>query len=128
MIYLDTSVLLAEVLAEDHRVPEGLWTQGLFSSRLIEYETWTRLHALDRAGSHGEATSALLARISKVELAATVLERALEPFPAPVRTLDALHLATALHVRAQRIDVQMATLDRRLAAAARAVGLDLIEV
>lgn len=127
MIYLDTSVLLAQVLVEDHRVPEALWSRPLISSRLIEYETWVRLHALGRAASHGDAAASLLARISKVELASTVLERALEPFPAPVRTLDALHLATALHVRAQRIEVQVATLDRRFAAAAAAAGLDLID-
>jgi len=38
MIYLDTSVVLAELLAEDERPPDSLWDDTLVSSRLLEYE------------------------------------------------------------------------------------------
>ena len=54
MIYVDTSVLLAQLLAEDKAPPENLWNESLVSSRLLEYETWTRLHALKVAHSHGD--------------------------------------------------------------------------
>jgi hypothetical protein len=38
VIYLDTSVALAHLLAEDRELPPVLWTEPLISSRLLEYE------------------------------------------------------------------------------------------
>ena len=43
MIYLDTSVALAHLLAEDRLPPENLWREPLISSRLLEYEIWSRI-------------------------------------------------------------------------------------
>lgn len=83
MIYIDTSVVLVQLLAEDHKPPRALWDERLIASRLVEYETWTRLHARNLAESHGEAARTLLARISMVELSPLVLGRALEAFPHP---------------------------------------------
>jgi hypothetical protein len=45
VIYLDTSVALAQLLAEDRLPPERLWQETLVSSRLLEYEIWNRIHA-----------------------------------------------------------------------------------
>ena len=45
MIYLDTSVALAWLLTEDRRPPASLWDGTLVSSRLLEFEIWTALHA-----------------------------------------------------------------------------------
>ena len=45
MIYVETSVVLAQLLAEDRCPPESLWTGTPVSSRLTEYEVWTRVHA-----------------------------------------------------------------------------------
>ena len=103
MIYIDTSVLLAQLLAEDRRPPRALWDQPLIASRLAEYEVWNRIHARNLAESHGEAARQLLARVSMVELSPVALRPALDPFPAPVRTLDALHLASLEYLRAQRL-------------------------
>jgi predicted nucleic acid-binding protein len=83
------------------------------------------VNARGLAASHGETLRAFLGRLAFVELSAPVLERALEPFPVPVRTLDALHLASALFLRAQGQAVRLATYDDRLARAARGVGLDV---
>lgn len=94
MIYLDTSVALAHLLTEDRVPPDALWQEPLISSRLMEYEIWTRIHARKLARSHGDEVRTLLGRIALVELSPPVLARALEPFPKPVRTLDALHLAS----------------------------------
>lgn len=123
MIYVDTSVVLAQLLAEDRRPPPSLWDETLVGSRLVEYETWVRLHALRRHASHGDAARALLSRLSLVELSPLVLERALEPFPVPVRTLDALHLASLEYLRARRLEVNLATYDARMVAAATALGI-----
>ena len=93
------------------------------ASRLLEYELWVRLHALDLMATHGEAARTVLERVAILELIAPVLERAVAPFPAPVRTLDALHLASADFLRQQGVAVRVATYDQRLFGAARAMGL-----
>lgn len=128
MIYLDTSVALAHLLAEDRSPPVSLWRQTLVSSRLLEYELWVRVHARGLTGSHAEPARQLLARIAFLELAPPVLARALEPFPLPVRTLDALHLASADFLRAQGQRVSLASYDERMIAAARALRLPLARV
>jgi predicted nucleic acid-binding protein len=127
MIYVDTSIVLAQLLAEDHKPDPALWAEPLVSSRLLEYEVWTRLHGRRLERSHGEAARELLGRISFLELSPVVLARALEPFPLPVRTLDALHLASAAFLRERRMAVFLATFDERLAAAARRLPLPLWE-
>jgi hypothetical protein len=45
VIYVDTSVALAELFAEDRRPPPDFWKGQLVSSRLLEYELWTRIQA-----------------------------------------------------------------------------------
>jgi predicted nucleic acid-binding protein len=125
MIYLDTSVLLAELFAEDRRPPTVLWSASLVTSRLAEYELWTRVHARKLAASHATAAQELLARLSMVELSPLTLRRALEAFPEPVRTLDALHLASLDYLRSQRLSVRLATYDARMARAATQMGFAL---
>jgi predicted nucleic acid-binding protein len=127
VIYLDSSVALAHLLAEDRSPPESLWRQPLASSRLLEYEVWNRIHARRLGDSHGEAVRELISRLALIELAAPVLARALEPFPVPVRTLDALHLASIEFLRANRQTVELATYDLRLMAAARALDIQCLE-
>ncbi len=73
--------------------------------------------------SHGAAVNDLLGRISFLELEPDVLERALEPFPIPVRTLDALHIASLVFLRALGQDVELASYDQRQLEAARRLGL-----
>jgi hypothetical protein len=122
VIYVDTSVALAQLLAEDRMPPAELWQEPLVSSRLLEYELWNRVHARGLAGSHGEDVRELVGRIALLELTSTVLARALEPFTVPVRTLDALHLASADFLRRQGQDVRLATYDGRMMAAAGRLG------
>ena len=119
MIYLDTSVALAQLLAEDRTPPASLWREPLVSSRLLEYELWTRVHARGLGRSHGEDVRQLLGRIALLELTTPVLARALEPFPAPVRPLDALHLASVDFLRQQGQNVRLATYDARMIEVAR---------
>ncbi|MCU0726773.1 MAG: PIN domain-containing protein [Planctomycetes bacterium] len=123
MIYLDTSVILAQLLAEDVRPPASLWRETLVSSRLLEYEVMVRVHARSLGESHGEAARLLLSRVAFLELAPPVLERALAPFPAPVRTLDALHLSSLLFLRSRRQSTMLASYDRRMIDAARALSI-----
>ena len=121
MIYLDASVALAHLLADDRSPPESLWREQLISSRLLQYETWTRIHARKLGDTHGNEARALLSRVAFVELSPPVLARALEAFPKPVRTLDALHLASMDFLRGQGQIVSLASYDERLIDAARAL-------
>ncbi|MCE9636622.1 MAG: PIN domain-containing protein [Planctomycetes bacterium] len=126
MIYVDTSVVLAALLAGDRRPPADFWAQHLISSRLLEFETWTRLNAIRPAADVVEAARFLVGSADLVELTPTVLARALDPFPVRVRTLDALHVATAVYLAAQGMRFDFATYDERQAAAARSVGLNVV--
>ena len=128
MIYLDTSVALAHLLAEDTRPPDSLWRETLVASRLLEYELWTRINARKLGHSHGEGVRALISRIALLELAPPILSRSLEPFPAPVRTLDALHLASIEFLRSQGQAITLASYDQRLLAAARALDIPIQEL
>jgi predicted nucleic acid-binding protein len=125
LIYIDTSVALAHLVAEDRRPPDGLWQKPLVTSRLLEYELWTRLDARRLAASHGELARRLVERLAVVEMLPNVLARALEPFPTPVRTLDALHLASIEFLRGRGQAVELASYDERLIVAARALGIPI---
>ena len=130
MIYLDTSVALAHLLAEDHRPPDTLWEEVLISSRLLEYELWTPLHSRGLANSHGEAARSLIGRIAMLELTSSVLARALDAFPGPgrLRTLDALHLASCVYLVEQGQKVTLATYDQRMGIVADAMSIPLFDL
>ncbi len=125
MIYVDTSVVLAHLFAEDRRPTASFWTETLVSSRLLEYELWTRLHARKATVSRADAAREVIARISLLELAPAVLSRALDPFPVSVRTLDALHLASLQFLRDRGQSVELASYDNRMANAARELLIPL---
>lgn len=125
MIYLDTSVALAHLLGEDRAPPADLWGETLVSSKLLEYEIWTRLHGRGLASSHVDAARALLGRLALVRLEAPVLARALDPFPRAVRTLDALHLATIDYLIEQRQQIEFASYDDRMNEVATELGWPL---
>jgi predicted nucleic acid-binding protein len=101
--YLDTSVVLAWLLedSDDLAVLEGSRTVG--SSRLLWTEVARGIHralqtnrvAPAAAAAARHRFTALAARIARVELSESVLRRAEGPYPVVVRTLDAIHLASA---------------------------------
>jgi len=127
VIYLDSSVALAHILVENRSPPDAIWRQSLISSRLLEYEVWNRINARGLARSHAREAGAVIARLALVELDPSVLARALEPFPVPVRTLDALHLATIEFLRSRRQTIELLTYDARMTAAARVLRIPLYE-
>lgn len=126
MIYVDSSVVLAQLLAEDRFPDAAFWQAGpLVSSRLLEYEVWNRINSRGLGPSHAGDVRLLLGRLAFLELSPPVLARALEPFPTPVRTLDALHLASIDFLRGLGQRPLVATYDRRLAEAATSLDISL---
>jgi hypothetical protein len=123
VIYIDSSVALAYLLAEPRSPPLTLWQQSLTSSALLEYEIWNRVNALGRSASLGDEIRALLDRASLIEMDRPALARALDPWPSPIRTLDGLHLSTMAFLRRQGEAIELASYDNRLLAAAQALGI-----
>jgi hypothetical protein len=73
------------------------------------------------------AVLSLIASLELVELDANVLDRASQPMPTELGTLDAIHLATALLWKAMTAgELTMATHDDALGVAAKAHGLPVI--
>ena len=85
-------------------------------SQALDDKTTSRL----RAGALD-----LIAPIALVSLNSRLLERVAEPFPTSLRTLDAIHLATALALRDEYPDITVATHDGELADAGRAMGFQV---
>ena len=125
MIYLDSSVVLARLFAEDPQPPDDFWAEDLISSRLLEYEVWTRAHVRGLSSDDQARVWDIFLGFEFVEMSQLALARALEPFPSPLRTLDALHLATADFLRRQGKYVQLASYDRRLLTAAEALSIPI---
>jgi hypothetical protein len=125
VVYVDSSVALAHLLGEERSPPDALWLERVTSSRLLEYEVMNRIHAYGLTRSHTADARALIAGVSLMDLAPAILARALDPFPMPVRTLDALHLATIEFMRSRGETVELASYDERLLAGARALGIGL---
>jgi predicted nucleic acid-binding protein len=128
VIYLDSSVALAHLFGEGRVPPASFWQEPLTSSRLLEYEVWNRINGRGLSRSLGDDVRTLIGHVSLSALTPLVLERALEPFPMPVRTLDALHLASMEFLRTRGQAIRLASYDERLIASARALGISVASV
>ena len=95
----------------------------------LEYETWIRVHRRGLTEPYADAARSLLGRFALAELSPTVLARALEPFPGPdnLRTLDALHLATCVHLHERIKNIKLTSYDRRMNNTARALDIPLYD-
>ncbi len=126
MIYLDTSVALAYLLAEDRYPPRALFDEQLVASRLLEYELLTAINSRGLRESHLGHAESVLQRVALIELDRPILSRARHPFPLPLRTLDALHLATFDYLQNLGQSVSLASYDARMLEAARALGYSTV--
>jgi predicted nucleic acid-binding protein len=135
-VYVDSSVLLRVVLNERGSLREWRRITRPVASELIRLEC---RRTIDRARIRERLDDDLIAQQREdvldvlhtfdiVPLDSVVLERAAEPFPTLLGSLDAIHLATALLLRAQVADLYFATHDGELATAARAMGFRVLGV
>jgi predicted nucleic acid-binding protein len=127
LVYLDSSALVKLVVAEpeSRALIEQLeeWPQRVSSALVL-----TELpRALERAGlgaaAHRRARE-VLGRIALVDVDRRILATAATLEPRALRTLDAIHLATALTVR-EDLEI-VVTYDRRLRAAAERVRIHVV--
>jgi predicted nucleic acid-binding protein len=135
-VYLDSSVVLRVVLGEQKRLREWTRITTAVSSELVRVEALRVLDRLRLLGSLGDRELArrrstmltLLEGLDLVRINRPLIERASEPFPTLVRTLDALHIASALLASGRYRALRFATHDEDLAVAAAALGLAVIGV
>ena len=137
-LYAESSAVLAWLLGEE-RGPDVsshlASADHVFSSELTLVECD---RALYRHAGEGHLTEGARAELSaRAAIAAAhwtlftvaepVLTRARGPFPGgPLRTLDALHVATALEARAAVADLTVLALDQRVRRAAGAMGFEVL--
>ncbi|MGH2794930.1 MAG: PIN domain-containing protein [Actinomycetota bacterium] len=131
--YIDTSVLLRVVLGEPERL--RIWPKitDAFSSELIRLEC---LRTIDRGrirlglddrtvAKQRGAVIETIESLRLISLDRVILDRASEPFPTSLGSLDAIHLASAVLAREQLGDLILATHDDELGLAAQAVGFSV---
>ena len=136
--YLDSSVLLREILEQQPRLREfdeiivGVTSQ---IARVECFRVLDRIRLTERR-THELMTAArgntvgLFERLKVMPLDSTVLSRASEPMPMVLKTLDAIHLITAQLYRATQPPdeppIFFATFDLALAKAAHATGFRVL--
>jgi len=135
--YIDASVLLRLALRQPDALPDWRKIQQGVASALVMTES---LRTLDRlrlrvnladteVASRRATILKLIESLELVEIDAMVLERAAQPMPTELGTLDAIHLATALLWKEMtRVNLVMATHDGALALGAQAHGLPVVGV
>jgi predicted nucleic acid-binding protein len=125
LVYLDTSAFVKLVIPEpetDALVTALAGKVRLVASEILEVEA---LRAVRRTTGDGGATAARtqLAGVRLLPLTAQIRSRAGELEPATLRSLDAIHIATALDL-GERL-VCMYAYDTRMASAASEAGLQV---
>ena len=109
----------ALVLASDLTLIEcdRVLIRGVTSNQISEAHGADRRAHLNKAAAHWNVFA----------LDAEIVERARRPFPGePIRTLDAIHMATAVVARSTVPGVALLSLDHRLRDCAKTLGLDVL--
>ncbi|HEV2778367.1 MAG TPA: type II toxin-antitoxin system VapC family toxin [Actinophytocola sp.] len=130
MIYLDSNALV-KLIREEDETPQlitwlGMQPDGEFvSSALVEVEVPRALRRNQPEALAGVA--ATLRQVSRVEIDAPIRATAAAYMDPLLRSLDAIHLATADHLVASGKHITaFVTYDKRLAEAASAAGLTVV--
>jgi predicted nucleic acid-binding protein len=127
MIYLDSAAVVKLVHAEPESQALRDWLDeraetGWISSALVEIEAFRAL------ARHAPAAVVrlhpVLDQIELIDLSPRIRILAQTVQPAAVRSLDAIHLGTALHTRS--VLTSFVTYDKRLLDAASAAGLPAV--
>ena len=123
--YLDSSALIKLVIPEPEseklRAELALWSRHA-SSAVARTEVVRAAARVDPAAR--ERARLIVRAVSLIAVTDEILERAANLEPPTLRSLDALHLASALSLGG--VLGPVVTYDARLAEAASAVGLDVL--
>ena len=135
VLYLETSALLAWLLNEalaEQAIEKINQADLIVTSELLRVETCRALSramrenilSRDQYISLFETFIENLSGWFRMSLDTGVIERASEPFPAePIRSLDAIHLASALEYKKLYPDLTMLTFNKRISENLQELGL-----
>jgi len=136
IVYLDSSVVLRPLLAQPGQLRSwGAWTAA-YSSELLGVECRRAIDRLRLEGAYdddqvAEANQRLVhveRTITRIRISRSIIHEASRTMPTIVKTLDAIHLASALVLGERRsVDLSFATHDAQQAIAARALGFTTLE-
>jgi uncharacterized protein len=133
--YVDSSVLLRFILGQPDTLMELRRFDRRVTSVVSEVECLRAIESArmagrltpDEAADRRRVAYVQLRRMHRLRVSLPVLRRAGEAYPLPVKSLDALHLASALLVRDRDSpDVVFATHDRQLGRLAAALDLPVV--
>ena len=125
--YLDSSALVKLMVREDETSAleaDLVDRDGLVTSSLAMVEC-RRAAARARNRRVLQRVSEVLDAVYLLDLTSPILEQAASLRPSPVRSLDAIHIATAISVGDP--DLEVITYDERMAEAVRANGLHVAQ-
>jgi predicted nucleic acid-binding protein len=119
-------VLLATLLEEERRPADAFWNAPRIASRLADLEV--RVRATGRLLPRAAASDVeeLMARVRFVEITPESVGMLYVQPPTTLRTLDAIHLATLEYLNRHLARIPLASYDRRMLEAARAMGFDVV--
>lgn len=138
--YVDSSAMLSMLLREEraHEVQDAMrLASNVVTSALTTVEcSRALLHARRSGRIDDNAERRLLRMLKEAEaewnvqaITAQIVARAREPLPAdPIRTLDALHIATILQLNVSFSDLAVISLDRRMRECVSAAGIPILPV
>lgn len=137
IVYLETSVLLRRLFGQPDSIGDwGKWDE-VVTSELTRVES---LRSIDRLRLQNkmddpevaicvQGLEEVLNRCATISINRRILQRASQPFPTLVSTLDALHLSSALLWKEKfDKDIVFLTHDFQLGNAAKAMGLQITGV
>lgn len=135
IVYLDTSVILRCLLNQTPLWKKwGRW-ESAYTSQLTRVEAFRSVDRLRMGGHLDDAGVAqviaslneTLAHVHQIKINDEVLHRSAQPYPTLLRSLDAIHMASALLWRDTHLDTPLVfvTHDRQQQIAARALGFDV---
>lgn len=121
-LYIDASAALKLVVEEPESsaLADALAGDQLISSEICRVELARAIRRLGLGQGAELLVRGVVERIELLRLDDQILDRASEVGPTDLRTLDAIHLASALAI-GRELDA-VVTYDRRLAAAAEEAG------
>ena len=129
MIYLDTSALVKQIRIEADSAALAEWLNARLeipwvTSVLTEVELPRAIRAVAPEGL--PAVPSVLARLNRFEIDPLVRSTAAAYTDPALRSLDAIHLATAQTASAHTPLTAFVTYDSRLAAAVQAIGIPTV--
>jgi predicted nucleic acid-binding protein len=123
LAYVDSSAIVKLIQFEPESGELSSFLEGaaLVSSRLGEIETRRAVRLAGASRATVERMETVLESMDVVEITPAIAKRAGTVGPPPLRTLDSIHLATALEIK-EELEV-MVVYDTRLRSAAAENGL-----